>query len=216
MRGLRNRQAEQRGTATIEFAFCIALFWLPLFLGAAQFGFELIQAIQVTQVCRDAGHLYAYGISFAQNSNQYLLASFAPNLNVDPTGQGGTSVVILSTVNYINLAECQAGGYSSSCPNFGKIVFTNRVVVGNASLHSSAFGTPTTDSSGTGSVPMGGPSTAGYLNQSNDVVQSFPNISLSTGSSGQQAAYISEMYSQSSSLNWFLPSGPWVTGVSFF
>jgi hypothetical protein len=216
MRGPRNRQPRQSGTATIEFAFCVGLFWLPLFLGATQFGFELIQAIQVTQVCRDAGHLYAYGISFSQSSNQYLLASFAPNLNVDPTGQGGTSVVILSTVNYIDLAECQAGGYISTCPNYGNIVFTNRLVVGNAGLHASVFGTPTTDSSGTGKVPSGGPTTNGYLNQTNDVVESFPNISLSTGSTGQQTAYISEMYSQSSSLSWFLPSGPWVSGISFF
>ena len=153
---------------------------------------------------------------FAEFESDICSASFSPNLNVDPTGQGGTSVVILSTVNYIDLAECQAGGYSSTCPNYGNIVFTNRLVVGNADLHASMFGTPTTDSSGTGNVPMGGPATNGYLNQANDVVGSFPNISLSTGSTGQQTAYVSEMYSQSSSLSWFLPSGPWVSGVSFF
>jgi hypothetical protein len=211
-----NRRVAQRGSAVVEFAFCVGLFWIPLFLGATQFGFELIQANQVTQVCRDAGHMYAYGISFSQNSNQYLLASFAPNLNVDPTGQGGSSVVILSTVNYIDTAECQAGGYASTCPNYGKIVFTNRVVIGNPAIHASAFGTPTTDSSGTGNVPAGGPSTSGYLNQSNAVVSGFPGITLSTGSTGQQYAYISEMYSQSQSLNWFMRSSPWVNATSFF
>jgi hypothetical protein len=189
---------------------------MPLFFGASQFGLELIQAIQVTQACRDAGHMYAYGISFSQTSNQYLLASFAPNLKVDPTGQGGASVVILSTVNYIDAVECQAGGYASTCPNFGQIVFTNRVVVGNPALHTSAFGTPTTDSTGTGNVTPGTPSTPGYLNQPNAVVVGFPGISLSTGSTGQQFAYVSEMYSQSQSLNWFLRANSWVNAASFF
>jgi hypothetical protein len=160
--------------------------------------------------------MYAYGISFSQSSNQYLLASFAPSLNVDPSGQGGSSVVILSTVNYIDAAECQAGGYASTCPNVGQIVFTNRVVIGNPAIHTSVFGTPTTDSTGTGNVPAGSPTTSGYLNESNAVVTGFPGISLATGSMGQQYAYISEMYSQSQSLNWFLRSSPWVNAVSFF
>jgi hypothetical protein len=217
MRRPRNRSA-QRGTATVEFALCVSLMWFPLFLGATQFGFKLIQAMQVTQVCRDAGHMYAYGISFSQTSNQYLLASLAPSLNVDPTARGGTSVVILSTVNYIDQAECQSGGYSSTCPNFGLTVFTNQVVVGNPSLRVSAFGTPITDSSGTGNVPQGSPATSGYLNQSSAVVKNFPGLTLSTGSTGQQYAYISEMYSQSAGMNLFLPGTgtAWVIATSFF
>jgi hypothetical protein len=198
----------------VEFVLCMGMFWLPLFLGACQFGFELIQAIQVTQVCRDAGHLYAYGINFTQSPNQYLLASLAPNLGVDPTGVGGSSVVILSTVNYIGTADCQAGGYSSTCPNYGTVVFTSQVIVGNQSLHSSAYGTPSTDS--LGNVAAGSPSTSGYLNASSAVVQNFPGITLSTGTTGQQYAYISEMYSKASGLRWFFPGTDWVNAVSFF
>ncbi len=193
---------------------CMGMFWVPLFLGACQFGFELIQAVQVTQVCRDAGHLYAYGINFVQSSNQYLLASFAPNLGVDPTGVGGTSVVILSTVNYVSTADCQAGGYTSTCPNYGQIVFTNQVVVGNQSIHSSAYGTPTTDAYG--NVAAGTPSTSGYLNASSALVKNFPGITLSTGTSGQQYAYISEMYSKASGLSWFFSGPDWVNSASFF
>ena len=194
---------------------CVGLFWIPLFLGAAQFGFHLIQAVQVTQVCRDSGHMYAYGIDFSQSSNQYLLASFAPALNVDPTGAGGSTVVILSTVNYIGTADCQGGGYSSTCPNYSQLVFTNRIVIGNPAIHTSAFGTPVGMSSD-GSVPQGNQTTSGYLNSASDLVTGFPNITLSTGSTGQQTAYIAEIYSQSSTLNWFLPGGPWVDAVSFF
>jgi hypothetical protein len=212
----RDRHLAQRGSATIEFALCVGLLWAPLFFGATQFGFHLIQANQVTQVCRDAGHMYAYGISFSQTSNQYLLASLAPGLSIDPTGQSGASVVILSTVNYIDTAECQSGGYASTCPNYGLIVFTNQTVVGKAAIHASAFGTPTTDSTGTGNVPPGSPSTSGYLNQASAVVKNFPGISLSTGATGQQYAYISELYSQSSTLNWFWPLSSWVDATSFF
>lgn len=204
----------ERGSALIEFLFCFGLFWIPLFLGATQFGFELIQAIQVTQVCRDAGHMYAYGIDFAQSSNQYLLASFVPSLDVDPTGAGGRSVVILSTVEYVDTAMCEAGGYSSTCPNNGQLVFTNQTIVGNSSLHASAYGTPTTNS--TGAVSMGSPTTSGYLNASSAVVTGFPSITLSSGSSGQQYGYIAEMYSKSNSLNWYFAGSPWVSAVSFF
>jgi hypothetical protein len=208
------RRAEQRGAALIEFVVCFGLVWVPLFLGACQIGFQLIQAIQVTQVCRDSGHLYAYGIDFSQTSNQYLLASFAPNLQIDPTGAGGSSVVILSTVYYVGMADCLAGGYSSACPNYGLIVFTNQIAVGNASIHASGYGTPSTDSYG--NVSRGSPSTPGYLNQGNAVVQSFPGITLSTGTTGQQTAYISEMYSQSMGFNWLYPGTQWVNSISFF
>src|ERR1700679_4072341 len=158
--------------------------------------------------------MYAYGIDFSQSSNQYLLASFSPSLQIDPTGQGGATVVILSTVQYVDTAQCQAGGYASTCPNYGSIVFINQVVVGNPALQASSFGTPTTNSAGT--VAMGGPTTSGYLNQANAVVTGFPNITLTSGASGQQYAYVSEVFSQFSGLNWFLPSNPWVNTQSFF
>jgi hypothetical protein len=209
------RRRTQRGSAFIEFVFCFGLFWVPLFLGVSQFGFQLVQALQVTQVCHDSGHMYAYGIDFAQSSNRYLLASFAPALRIDPTGAGGTSVVVLSTVDLIGTAECQAGGYSSTCPNYNKLVFTNQVVIGNAALHASAFGSPSTNSS-TGNVPMGGTSSAGYLNQASAQVTNFPNITLSSGTTGQQYAYIAEMYSKATGLNWFFPGTSWVMADSFF
>jgi hypothetical protein len=209
-----NRRSSQRGSVLIEFLFCVVMFWVPLFFGATQFGFHLIQAIQVTRVCRDAGHMYAYGIDFSQTSNQYLLASLAPNLNVDPTGNGGTSVLILSRVDYIDTADCQSGGYVSTCPNYGQLVFTTQVVVGNPALHTSAFGTPSTNSAG--AVHQGSPTTVGYLNDPSALVTGFPNITLSSGSTGQQYAYVSEMFSQSSSLNWFLRGAAWVNAASFF
>ncbi len=204
----------QQGTALVEFVLCIGLLWLPLFLGTTQFGFNIIQSIQVTQVCRDSGHMYAYGINFSQTSNEYLLASFSPMLNIDPTGAGGSSVAILSTVQYVTNAQCAAGGYSSNCPNVGQLVFTNQQIIGNASLHASLFGSPTTDSKG--NVAAGTPSAPGYLNQSSALVANFPNITLSTGSSGQQYGYISELYSRSIGLKWLYSGAGWITAVNYF
>jgi hypothetical protein len=209
-----NRNLTERGSALVEFVLCVSLFWIPLFFGATQYGFALIRAIQVMELCRDSGHMYAYGIDFSQSSNQYLLTSFEPSLNVDPTAAGGATVVILSTVQYVTTAMCQAGGYASTCPNYGSIVFTNQIVVGNPALHAGAFGKPATNSVGT--VSMGSSSTAGYLNQSSAVVTGFPGITLTSGASGAQYAYISEVFSKSSGLNWFLPATPWVNARAFF
>jgi hypothetical protein len=206
--------SKERGSALIEFVLCIGCIWVPLFLGASQFGMKLIKATQVTEVCRDAGHMYAYGVNFSQSSTQYLVASLAPNIALDPTGQGGSSVLILSTVQYISTAQCQAGGYSSTCPNYGNVVFTNQLVVGNASLHASAFGTPATGLAG--AVAPGSPSTNGYLNQASALVQGFPAITLSSANAGQQYAYIAEVWCKSSDLSWFYSGSGWITSTSFF
>ncbi len=204
----------QRGSAMVEFTLCMGLLWLPLFLGATQFGFNLIQSIQVTQVCRDSGHLYAYGINFSQSSNKYLLASFSPMLNIDPTGAGGSSVVILSTVQYVSQSQCTAGGYSSTCPNINQLVFTNQQVIGNASLHASLFGAPVTNSYG--NVAAGSPNSSGYLNAASALVSNYPNISLSSSTGGQQSGYIAEVYSQDLGLKWLYPGSGWVSSVSYF
>jgi hypothetical protein len=158
--------------------------------------------------------MFAYGIDFSQSGNKYLLANMAPALNLDPTGAGGTGVVILSQVQYVNTTQCQAGGYTSTCPNNNQLVFIRQIIVGKSSLRASVYGTPTTDSTGT--VPSGSPSTSGYLNQTSALVQGFPNISLSSSGSGQQYAYICEVYAQSQGLTWFLPGTNWVNDQSFF
>jgi hypothetical protein len=200
----------------IEFALCFAFVWLPLFLGLCQFGFKLIQAIQVTQVCRDAGHMHAYGIDFSQSSNKYLLVSLAPGLGIDPKGSGGNGEVILSTIGYVDDAQCMAGGYASGsdCPNYKQYVFTRQFVVGKT-LRTSSFGTPKTNitDANSGNVQRGDKGgTPGYLNDGSALVKAFP-IAFS---SGQQLAYTSEMFVQSSVFSWFLPGPAWVTSASFF
>jgi TadE-like protein len=217
----KNPHSKERGSALVEFIVCFSLLWVPLFLGAVQFGFKLIEALEVNQACRDAGHLHAYGVDFSQSSNQYLLASFAPRLNVDVTGAGGDGVVILSTIKYVDDATCLAGGYTSTtgCSNYQKDVITYRVVVGKTTLQSSVFGTPSSNilDTSTGKVQSGGPTTTGYLNDPSAVATNFSSvIALSSGATGQQTAYVSEMFVRSTTLNWFMPGTQWIASRNVF
>lgn len=208
--GKRRATGSERGTALLEFAFAFVLFWIPLFLGSATIGFNLIRAIQVVQVCRDAGHMYASGIDFSQSSYKSLLVDLAIGLNM--TSTSGNGVVVLSTVMYVDANACTAGGYTStaSCPNYSDIVFTRQIIVGNSSLHASNLGTPNSaemDSSGNVSV-------SGYLSDPKNVVTGFSNIiPLTSG----QFAFVSEMFVQSPDLTfwWQMPS-PFIGARSIF
>ncbi len=177
----------------MEFVLGVALFWVPLFFGILVIGFALIRAVQVTQVCRDAGHMYAYGIDFTLPSYQTLLASLAQGYSLTSTGN---AVVILSTVTYISSNDCVAGGYPSNCANANQMVITRRIVVGNSSIHSSSFGTPPAGDMGTD----GNVTAAGYLNDPQCQAANFSNV-IPLGDS--QYAYVSEMWVNSPDVNWW-------------
>lgn len=182
----RKRKSED-GSALVEFVFS-GLFWIPLLLGTMVLGLNIIRAIQVTQVCRDAGHMFSYGIDFSQAANQNLLLDLAQGLNMTTTT--GNGVIILSAVIYVDSTACAAGGLqanTTSCPNMNQEVFTTRLVVGNSSLHASNFGTPNAgDMDASGNIQ---PSI--YLTDTSTRALGFSNlISLSTG----ETAYLSEMF----------------------
>ena len=198
--------AAERGSALVEFMLC-SLVWLPLLLGTAVIGLNLIRAIQVTQVCRDAGHMYSYGVDFSQSTNQNLLLRLAQGLNI--TANAGNGVVILSRVTYIGDLECKAGNLqpnTSSCPNYTQIVITNRLTIGNAAAASSSFGTLAggmTDASGNVSQQT-------YLTNPGTRATGFSNV-INLNTSGQYA-YVSEMYVGSPDYNFWPLLGS--TGVS--
>lgn len=181
----------------MEFVLGFALFWIPLFFGTLVIGFNLIRAVQVTQVCRDAGHMYSQGIDFSLSVYQNLLVDLAAGLRM--TVNSGNGVVILSTVTYIGPNDCTAGGYqanTSSCPNMNQTVFTRRIVVGNQSLHASSFGTPNS-----GDMDSGGNiSPRGYLTHTaNRATNFYSVIPLASG----EFAYVSEMWVTSPDISWW-------------
>jgi hypothetical protein len=136
MKGLGFRRRRRCGSAIVEFVLAAALIYTPLILGTMVIGMNLIRAIQVTQLNRDAGHMFARGVDFSLASNRAILQQIAGGLDLTANGK---CVVILSQIQKVTC---------SSCANNNMAVFTRQIVLGNASLRSSQYGTPPTISGG--------------------------------------------------------------------
>jgi len=118
-----------------------------------------------------------------------LLLQISRGLNMTINGRNG--VVILSMVTYIDDSDCTAAGLqanASQCPNDKKAVFTQRLVIGNSTVRSSAFGTP---NAGIVNTTTGNITTHDYLTDTSAVASGFSGvIPLSSG----QYAYMAEMF----------------------
>jgi TadE-like protein len=197
MRKQPNAISEEKGSALIEFVFCFGLFWAPLFLGMLTVGFNLIAAVQVTQLCRDAAHMYSQGIDFSQATYKTLLINLAPGLGLAATG--GKGEVILSSITYIDDTDCSAAGLNNStCTNRLKYVVTRRIVIGNTGtgFPTSNFGTPSSgilDSAGNVTSSGGTPY---YLTNSSAQAGNF-QTSTGVTLTSQHYAYTAETYVQS-------------------
>jgi hypothetical protein len=185
------RKQSQKGNALIELAV-VSIVIIPLFFGTVGLGINLGHMNQAVQISRDTGHMYAKGVDFSQASNQNLIVNLA--LGTGITTNGGNGVVILSQIVQIYQADCQAAGYTNAqCTNLGKLVFTNRIVIGNSSLRVSNYGTPNS-----GIVNSSGNlAAADYLTNSSAVLTgSFSSeltaagLTLSDGA----IAYLTELY----------------------
>ena len=195
-------QHNERGSALIEFLLCMAFMIVPLLLGTTVLGLNLVREIQVTEVCRDATHMYSQGVDFTQTSYQTELFKIAQGLNI--TTNGGNGVIILSTITYVDSTICAAGGYSNSnCTNLNQNVFTNQVVIGNSALRASAYGTPPVDSTNSDNV-----SETNYLTSTSARASNFSLIPLAA----YQYAYVGEVYFTTPDLSWWGPLG--TTGIS--
>ena len=189
----------ERGSSLVEFALCFSMFWMPLFLGTYEIGFSLIREVQVTQVCRDAGHMYSQGTDFSLPIYQTLLANLAP-ANFTMTSSGNT-VLYLSTVHYVDDSDCPNGKQpnSSSCPNYQKVVFVRQIPIGNTSLRKSDFGGTYAPGAMDSSYNVLNP-----LTDPNALATGFSSAMLTVpNSSNSNNAYMSEMYVQSSDLNFW-------------
>lgn len=181
------RKRRQRGNELIEFAL-VATFLLPLLFGTVVVGLNLSRSIQVTQVSRDAGHMYSRGVDFSDAANQALIERLAQGLNIHVTG--GTGVVILSTIMFIGEAQCTAAGLSTqACTNLNFPVVINRIVIGNSAVRASAFGTPNS------SLIAADGDVSNYLTNTSARANGFNSIlALQAG----EQAYVAEVYVPSS------------------
>jgi Flp pilus assembly protein TadG len=140
----------ESGVAMIEGALT-AMLWISLLLGTLFFGSEFVQALQVVQVDRDAGHMYARGVNPSTdptNSNQILiarlgyqlgLATFDTNWNVTGVNTTGPMVVILTGIQVPSATACTLVDPNEACTNKDLWVVTSRVIVGNSGLRGSNY-----------------------------------------------------------------------------
>ena len=142
------RNKSLRGVAVVEFAF-VVLVLVPMLLGTAVVGVNMVRSLQTIQLGRDAGHMYARGVDFSQIGNKTILATIGSGVGLSTTSGSGNAEVILSAITYIDKAMClsdglpvDAGGNPIGCTNLGKWVFTQRLVIGQPSIHASNFGSP--------------------------------------------------------------------------
>jgi hypothetical protein len=137
---LANRTRARRGNTILEFGL-VAIFLVPLFLGTVNLGLNLSKTVQVSQIARDAGHMYVRQLDFSLDGSKDMVVRLASGLGMTRTG--GNGVVILSKVLYVGPNECAAANLApASCPNYHKAVFTQRHIIGNISLRTSNYGTP--------------------------------------------------------------------------
>ena len=152
-----------KGVAFMEFALSM-LVMVPLLLGTIGCGIQLIQSMQTIQLARDAARMYGRGLDFSQPGNKTILAAIGSDLGLHTTDTGGTAVLILSTVKYIDATICPTG-----CTNFQQWVFAQRLVIGKPGYRTSNLGSPLT--SGPGAVTIdakGNISAADQTSNAND------------------------------------------------
>lgn len=149
---MKRQEHNKRGVAIIEMTLSM-LVMVPLLLGTAAIGLNLVRTHETIQLARDAGNMYARssarGINFAQPGNKTILANIGSNLGLQTTPGQGTAVVILSALTYVDIPACSSQGLVSGgvptaeCTNYTKWVFTQRIVIGNSAVRTSILGTPT-------------------------------------------------------------------------
>src|SRR5580704_11214561 len=137
----------RRGGANVEFAL-VLLVLVPLLLGTGVVGVNMVRTLQTVQLARDAGHMYARGVDFSQPGNQTILIDLGQSVGLT-AGSSGSAVVTLSALTYVDKAACTAvgavdtnGNPTSACTNFGDWVFTQWMVIGNATLRRHGIGSP--------------------------------------------------------------------------
>lgn len=187
------RKKREGGSAVVEFALS-TMFWVPLLVGTSVVGTNLMRALQIAQVTRDAGHMYAYGVDFSLTANKAILVRLAKGLDI--SADGGSGAVVLSTITRIGTLQCAAGGLTvERCPNYNHAVLVRRIVVGNPNVGISKFVTPQSNVIGSsGYIPA-----ATYLTNASVRAPKFANLlTLPAG----QPAHMAETRFNSTDVDW--------------
>lgn len=184
----RKNRSGRSGNALIEFALAFALL-LPLYVWMLIYGLELRRLMQVVQVSRDAGHMFARGVDFSLPGNQELLVRLAAGMRMTRTG--GAGLVILTRVLKVSAQDCTDGGMTiAGCSNLNQPVITQRLVVGNSGLAASRLGTPPASML----LPDGSLRPADYLSHA---AARSPNFDAILNLAPGETAYVAEAWFES-------------------
>lgn len=135
-----SRRRTAQGSSLVEFALVI-VFLVPILLGVFSIGMSLTMSVQASVVARDAGAMFMRYVDFSTTANKSLIVRIARGMGMTETGGNGT--VILTQILRIGAAQCVPPyANTAACPNFNRNVITRRVIIGNAALTTSTFGTP--------------------------------------------------------------------------
>lgn len=165
--------------------FTISSFVLiPLVLGAFVFGFKLVRSLQMEQIVRDVGHMFARNVDFRTTGAAQVAQQLASGFALTSTG---TSELILSQISLVQQADCDAGNPTlpagRACTNLNLPTYVEQVVLGNSGNGHSSFGAPPVQSDQTVSP-------ADFANNSSAQASGFSSLlALQTG----ETAYVTEM-----------------------
>jgi len=134
----RRLSRDRRGQSVIEFAVSLP-FLVLMAVGTFAVGMMIDRHLTMGQLVRNAGNMFARGISFTSDQNKQFLVDAATGMGMTLTG--GRTVVFLSLLQKIP-ADANCGGGAGSCANAGEVVIAQRFTVGNTSIENSRFGMP--------------------------------------------------------------------------
>lgn len=134
----RRLSRDRRGQSVVEFAVALP-FLVLMAVGTFAVGMVIDRHLTLGQLVRNAGNMFARGISFTSNQNKQFLVDAATGMGM--TLDAGKAVVYLSLLQKIP-ATANCGGGAGSCANAGEIVIAQRFTVGNTSIDDSRFGMP--------------------------------------------------------------------------
>ncbi len=188
MRKSRFKRQGRRGNSVVEFAL-VSVILVPLLLGTVNVGTNMSRSVQITQLSRDAGHMFVRSVDFTQDGNQNLLVRLGQGLGMEKTS--GRVRVTLTRILHIGDNECLSGGREiHECPNHGQSVITQQIVIGNPALRQSNFGEAPAALLGDKNEL----DADDYLTDTRVIAQGFGNVlALQAG----EHAYVAETYFES-------------------
>jgi hypothetical protein len=130
-------------SSVAQFALA-AFFVVPLLTGVFLAGSSVNRREVASRISHDIGGMYAQGMDFAQPANRAIAERVTESLGIRL--EEGRAVIILTKVRMPSEADCEG------CTNLGIPVVVQRLVMGNAALRASGFGTPRDIDPGTGNV----------------------------------------------------------------